>query len=79
MPFTRITRRVPLEYLSLSPDSSGVHVIQSLVLCLCFVDRFLSFCTFSFGHCVDCSSSIYYSGYPFSLFKLFLGIDEVNA
>jgi hypothetical protein len=25
----------------------------------CFVDRCLSFCTFSFGHCVVCSSSIY--------------------
>jgi hypothetical protein len=24
----------------------------SLVLCVCFVDRCLSFCTFSFGHCV---------------------------
>jgi hypothetical protein len=26
---------------------------------ICFVDRCLSFCTFSFGHCVVCSSSIY--------------------
>jgi hypothetical protein len=31
----------------------------SLVLCVCFVDRCLSFCTFSFSHCVVCSSSIY--------------------
>jgi hypothetical protein len=31
----------------------------SVVLCVCFVDRCLSFCTFSFGHCVVCSSSIY--------------------
>jgi hypothetical protein len=30
-----------------------------LVLCVCFVDRCLSFCTFYFGHCVVCSSSIY--------------------
>ena len=29
------------------------------VLCVCFVDRCLSFCTFSFRHCVVCSSSIY--------------------
>ena len=29
------------------------------LLCVCFVDRCLSFCTFSFGHCVVCSSSIY--------------------
>ena len=28
-------------------------------LCGCFVDRCLSFCTYSFGHCVICSSSIY--------------------
>ena len=38
---------------------SGVRVTQSLVLCVCFVDRYLSFCPFSFGNCVVCSSSIY--------------------
>jgi hypothetical protein len=32
---------------------------RSLVLRVCFVDRCLSFCPFSFGHCVVCSSSIY--------------------
>jgi hypothetical protein len=32
---------------------------RSLVLYVCFVDRCLSFCTFSYGHCVVCSSSIY--------------------
>ena len=31
---------------------SGVRVTRSLVLCVYFVDRFLSFCTFIFGHCV---------------------------
>jgi hypothetical protein len=36
-----------------------IHVIRSLVLYACFVDRCLSFCTFSFGHCAVCSSSIY--------------------
>jgi hypothetical protein len=41
------------------PDFSGVHVTRSLVLCVCFVDRCLSFCPFSFGHCVVCPSSIY--------------------
>jgi hypothetical protein len=30
-----------------------------LALCVCFVDRCLSFCPFCFGHCVVCSSSIY--------------------
>jgi len=47
------------EHLSSPPVFSGVCVIQSLVLCVCFVDRWLFFCTFSFGHCVVCSSSIY--------------------
>ena len=38
------------------PGFSGIRVTRSLVLCVCFVDRCLSFCTFSFGHCVVCSS-----------------------
>ena len=42
-----------------TPGISGVRVTRSLVLCVCFVDRCLSFCTFSFGHYVVCSSSIY--------------------
>jgi hypothetical protein len=33
---------------------SGVRVARSLVLCVCFVDRCLSFCPFSIGHCVVC-------------------------
>ena len=49
---TRLTRRVPLmeqalfilpEYLSSPPVFSGVRVTRSLVLCVCFVDRCLSF------------------------------------
>jgi hypothetical protein len=65
---TRLTRRVPLveqklltlpEYPSPPPVFTGVRVTRSLVLYVCFLDRCLSFCTFSFGHCVVCSSSIY--------------------
>jgi hypothetical protein len=79
---TRSTRRVVLvgqelltllEHLSSSPVFSGVRVTPSLFLYVCFVDRCLSFCTFSFGHYVVCSSSIY--GFwlpPFGVFKLFL-------
>jgi hypothetical protein len=55
------------------PVFSGVRVTRSLVLCVCFVDRCLFFCTFSFGHCVVCSSTKY--GFwlpPFCIFKLFL-------
>ena len=62
---TRLTQRVSLveqelptlpEHLSSPPVISGVCVTQSLVLCVCFVDRCLSFCPFSFGRCVVCSS-----------------------
>ena len=65
---TRLTRRVSLveqelltllEHLSSPPVFSGIRVTRSLVLYVCFVDRCLSFCTFSFGHCVVCSFSIY--------------------
>ena len=53
---------------------SGVRVTRSLVLCVVFVDRCLSVCTFSFGHCVVCSSSIWYTDLDclFDIFKLFL-------
>ena len=39
-----------------TPGFSGVRATRSLVLCVCFVDSFLSFCTFSFYHCDVCSS-----------------------
>jgi hypothetical protein len=45
--------------LSSHPVFSGVRVTRSLVLYICFVDRYLSFCSFSFGHCVVCPSLIY--------------------
>jgi hypothetical protein len=47
------------EHLSSPPVFMWVSVTRSLVLYVCFVDHFLSFCTFSFGHCVVCPSSIY--------------------
>ena len=62
------TRRVSLveqelltlsEQLSSPPVFSGVRVTRSLILYVCFVDHCLSLCTFSFGHWVVCSSSIY--------------------
>ena len=54
---TRLTRRVPLveqelstfpEHLILPPVFS---VTRSLVLCVCFIDRCLSFCIFFFWPC----------------------------
>ena len=77
---TRLTRRVALVeqdlptlpgYLTSPQVFSGIRVTRSIdlcVLCRCC----LSFCTFSFGHCVVCSHSIY--GFwlpPFGIFKLF--------
>jgi hypothetical protein len=62
---TRLTRRVSLveqdlptllEHISSPRIFSGVRVTRSLALCVRFVDRCLSLCTFSFGHCVVCSS-----------------------
>ena len=57
---TKLTRRAPLlEHQSLSPVFSGVRVTRSLVLCVCYVDRCLFICPFSFGHCAVCPSSNY--------------------
>ena len=50
---------VKFKYTLNSKHLSGDRVTQSLVLYVCFVDRRLSFYTFSFGHCVVCSSLIY--------------------
>ena len=41
------------------PGFRRVRVTRFLVLCVCFVERCLFFCSFPFGHCVVCSSSIY--------------------
>jgi hypothetical protein len=54
-----LVEETPFRTTEFSPVFSGVRVTWSLVLCVCFVDRCLSICTFSFGHCVVCSSSIY--------------------
>jgi hypothetical protein len=53
-------------YLKLYIAFIGVRVTRSLVLCVCFVDSYLSFCPFPFGHCVVCLSSIFFtdSDYP---------------
>jgi len=40
------------DHMSSHPVLSGVRVTRSLVWCVCFVDRCLSFCPFSFGHCI---------------------------
>ena len=52
-----ISSRVFCANFNLPPVFSGVRATRSLVLCVCFVDRCLSFCRFSFGHCAVCQSS----------------------
>jgi hypothetical protein len=75
-----LIRRAPLvsgagtAYSSRAPEFtpvfSGVGVTRSLVLCVCLVDRGLSFCTCSLSHCVVCSSSMYASDYPFGILHI---------
>ena len=55
-----------------TPVFSGVRVNRTLVLCVCFVHRCLSFCPFSFGHCVVCPPIYRFSDYPFGIVELFL-------
>jgi hypothetical protein len=84
---TILTRRVPLvehELLTLpvhlSPAGfSGVLVTRSLVLCVCFVDRVLSFCPFSFGHCVFFLSSIYGFSLPLTHLQILLSSNTISV
>ena len=57
------------EHLSALPDFSGVRVTRSLVWCVCFVGRFLSFILLVIVLSVLQFTT---SGYPFGIFKLFL-------
>ena len=62
-----------LEHLSSPPVFGGVRVTRSLVLCVCFVDRCLSFCTLFFW-LLSVFLQFTDSDYPFRIFKLFLTI-----
>ena len=44
--------QVFLDMHRLAEWNSWVRATRSLALYVCFVDRCLSFCTFSFGHCI---------------------------
>ena len=67
---TRLARRAPLVELLTSQTFSAVRVTRFLILCVCFVDHCLSFCSFSFGHCVFCPSIYGFWLPPFDIFKL---------
>jgi hypothetical protein len=66
------------EHLSSPPVFSGVHVTWSLVLYVCFIDRCLSFCPFSFGHCVVCPA-IYEFWLPLWYLQTLLEAPEYTA
>ena len=64
------------DHLRSPPVLSGVRVIRSLVLFVCFVDRCLSFFTFAFGHCVVCPS-IYGFCLPLWYFQTLLTLERI--
>ena len=95
IPRRHLIRRVSLveqelltlpEHLSSPPVFSGVRVTRSLVLYVCFVDRYLSFCTFVicpfvlFLLAIVLSVLLRYmdSDCPFGIFKLFLSHDQYH-
>jgi hypothetical protein len=57
-----------LDHLSSPPVFSGVRVTQSLVLCVCFVDRCLSFCTFLLVIVLSALPRYTDSDYPFGIY-----------
>jgi hypothetical protein len=59
------------EHMSSPPVFSGVRVTRSLVLCVCFVDRCLSFCTFFLAIVSSVLLRLTDSDYHFGIFKLF--------
>jgi hypothetical protein len=59
---------LPFRSTWVHPGFSWVRVSRSLVLCVCFVDRYLSFCSFSFGNYIVCPYSI--DGFWFPLWYL---------
>ena len=66
------------EHMSSSPVFSGVPVPRSLDLCVCFVDRCLSFVLFVLA-IVFSVLRFTDSDYPFGIFKLFLDMIYVLA
>ena len=74
-----VTQRLPLveqerPTLPEHPRLSGVGVPRSLVLCVCFVDRCLSFCIFLLAIVLSVLLRYTDSDYPFGIFKLFLRV-----
>ena len=81
---TILTRRMPLveqellilpEHMSSPPVFGGVRVTRSLVLCVCFVDRCLSFCTFLLAIVLSVLLRYTDSNYSDGISKLFYTTD----
>ena len=65
------------EHLEFTPVFSGVRVTRSLVLCVCFTDRYLSFITFSLAIVLSVLLRYTASDYYFSIFRSFLKYNAV--
>ena len=63
------------EHMSSRPVFSVVPVPRSLDLCVCFVDRCLSFCPFVLAIVFSVLLRFTDSDYPFGIFKLYLSKD----
>ena len=66
------------EHLSSTPVFSGVRVTRFLALCVCFVDRCLTFFLFLLKIVLSVLLRFTDSDYPFGIFKLFLGKRKFN-
>ena len=84
---TILTRRVALveqglltlrDHLSSASVFSEVRVTRFLALCVCFVDRCLSFFLFLLKIVLSVLLRFTDSDYPFDIFKLFLGKRKFN-
>jgi hypothetical protein len=58
--------------------SRSVETFKAAVFSVCFVDHCLSFCPFSYGHCVVYSSSIYGFWLPLWYLQTLLVNDTMN-
>ena len=73
--FLFLTMASDILFLTMASATSWKVILWCVISCysifvvyVCFVDRCLYFCTFSFGHCVVCSDS----DCPFGIFKFFI-------
>ena len=60
-------------------DFSGVRVTRSLVVCVCFVDSCLSFCTFLLTIVLSALLRFTDSDGPLGIFKLFLIVNSSDS